>query len=182
MKKIICLWGGPGTGKSTTSAELFALLKKLDYNCELNKEYIKDWVWEKRNIIPGDQVYIFAKHARKERIYMKSNLDFIITDLPLALCAFYSRLYDKYERENGACAAMLKQHYSFCFEHGYEIKHYYLNRLKKYNPEGRYQDEDGAKQLDLQILDFLKEFNIEYESVDCDENCAKVLVTKILGG
>jgi tRNA uridine 5-carbamoylmethylation protein Kti12 len=103
MKRIICLWGGPGTGKTTTAASLFAELKKRGYNAELNREYIKDWVWEKRELIDGDQVYITAKQARKERIYMKQGLDFIITDSPLSLTTFYGNIYDKYEKEHQAC-------------------------------------------------------------------------------
>lgn len=45
-KRIICLYGGPGTGKSTTCAGLFYKLKIEGYNCEMNREYIKEWVWE----------------------------------------------------------------------------------------------------------------------------------------
>src|SRR5271156_5139176 len=89
MKKIVCLWGGPGTGKSTTCAGLFHKLKKLGLNVEMNREYVKDWVWEGREIISGDQVYITAKQARKEVLYMRKEMDIIITDSPLALTTFY---------------------------------------------------------------------------------------------
>lgn len=49
MKKIICLYGGPGAGKTTTSAGLFFKLKSMGHTCELNREYVKDWVWENAN-------------------------------------------------------------------------------------------------------------------------------------
>jgi len=39
MKKIVCLWGGPGTGKSTTCAGLFSKLKQQKFNVEMNREY-----------------------------------------------------------------------------------------------------------------------------------------------
>lgn len=133
MKKIICLWGGPGTGKSTTCSGIFNRLKKLNYNCEMNREYIKDWVWEKREVLPGDQVYITAKQARKEIIYMRQNLDFIITDSPLALTSFYGDIYDKYEKMGGACKAIVKQHHEICKDLGYKIEHFFLIRKKQYN-------------------------------------------------
>jgi nicotinamide riboside kinase len=170
MKRIICLWGGPGTGKSTTAAGVFSGLKKLNYNVELNREYIKDWVWEKRELIDGDQVYITAKQARKERIYMKQGLDFIITDSPLALTTFYGNIYDKYEKEHGACKQIVKQHWSFCRDHGYKVDHFFLTRAMEYQAAGRFQTEEQAKALDIQLKTFLKEYPINYVEVACDEN------------
>lgn len=41
MKKIICLYGGPGCGKSTTMSLVFGLLKQLGKSGEMNPEYIK---------------------------------------------------------------------------------------------------------------------------------------------
>lgn len=181
IKKIICLWGGPGTGKSTTSAGVFNLLKKEGHNVEMNREYVKDWVWEKREIIPGDQTYIFAKQARKERLYMQSGLDFIVSDSPMALSIMYGNKYDKYERENGACRAMLKQHHEFCKDHGYKVDHIFLVRQKKYNPAGRLQTEDEAKEIDNEIKKLLDELGINYVTMNCDEDVESKIVNYTLG-
>ena len=43
---VINLCGGPGTGKSTLSANLFAKLKMAGVDVELAPEYVKDLVWE----------------------------------------------------------------------------------------------------------------------------------------
>src|SRR3990167_3023132 len=99
MKKIICLYGGPGSGKSTMAALLFGKIKQLGFNCELNREYIKEWYWEKRQIQPGDQTYFFAKMSRRERTYILNNLDFIITDSPLIITHFYGLKYDEMEQK-----------------------------------------------------------------------------------
>lgn len=179
-KKIICLWGGPGTGKSTTAAGLFYKLKKLGYNCEMNREYVKDWVWEGRNIKAGDQTYIFAKQSRKERQYMENGLDFIISDSPMALSIMYGRLYDKYEQEHNACSAMLKQHHSFCKDHGYKVEHIFLRRKKKYNPAGRLQTEDEAKAIDDQCLSLLKELKINFVEMDCAEDIEDRIVEYLM--
>lgn len=43
---VINLFGGPGAGKSTFCASVFADLKWRDINCEMALEYAKDRVWE----------------------------------------------------------------------------------------------------------------------------------------
>jgi adenylate kinase family enzyme len=180
MKKVVCLWGGPGTGKSTTCSGIFSLLKKKGFNGEMNREYVKDWVWEGRDILEGDQVYITAKQVRKEKIYIRSGVDFIITDSPAALCSFYGNKTDKYEREHGASKLIVKQHHDFCKDHGYKIEHYFLVRTKEYNPKGRLQDEETAKKYDQEILEFMKDFGINYKTVICDDNVEQVIVDDLL--
>lgn len=180
MRKIVCLWGGPGTGKSTTAAGVFNILKKKDFNCEMNREYIKDWVWEGRTINEGDQVYITAKHLKKEAALIRKGVEFIITDSPAALTSFYGDLYDKYERQFGACKQIVKQHHQLCKDHGYKIDHFFLIRTKAYQPEGRYQDEATARQYDIDIKKFLDDYGIRYEFIKCDEHVEENIVNKLL--
>jgi hypothetical protein len=87
----------------------------------------------------------------------------------MALCIMYGRLYDKYEREFGACKAMLKQHHEFCKDNNYKTEHIFLRRKKQYNPNGRFQTEKEAKDIDGQCLTLLKELKINYVEFDCDE-------------
>lgn len=180
-RRVICFWGGPGTGKTTTSAGVFTKLKKLDFDCEMNREYVKDWVWEKRTIKPGDQTYIFAKQSRRERQYIENKLDYIISDSPMALSILYGRLHDKYEQEHNACLAMLKQHHAFCKDHGYKTEHIFLSRKKKYNPNGRFQTEEEAIEIDFQCLSLLNELNINYKIFDCDDNVEDNVVNYLMG-
>jgi hypothetical protein len=58
---VVNLYGGPGTGKSRTAALLFATMKQRGVNCELATEYAKDVVWEGRESLLSDQIYLFAK-------------------------------------------------------------------------------------------------------------------------
>lgn len=170
-KRIICLYGGPSCGKSTTCAGLFYNLKLAGYECEMNREYIKDWVWEKRTPQPGDQSYMFAKMARKERLYMANNIDFIITDSPLILTHFYGLKYDKFEQMFNTSLSMLKNHHEICKANGYKVDHFYINRAKKYSNTGRYQTEDEAKQYDKEIKDMLALLGIKYVNVSGDKDC-----------
>ena len=45
---VVNLFAGPGSGKSTTCAGVFAKLKLAGVNCEMALEYAKDKVWEER--------------------------------------------------------------------------------------------------------------------------------------
>ncbi len=165
MKKIICLYGGPGSGKSTTAAGLFYRLKSAGVNAEMNREYIKEWVWEDRKIKPGDQTYYFAKMARKERIYMKAGIDVIITDSPLILTHFYGMKFDEFEQKSNTSLTMLKHHHEICKHYGYKVEHFVLHRDKPYNQQGRYQDEETAKSFDIEIKELLNQKNIKFEEI-----------------
>ena len=86
---VINLFGGPGCGKSTTMARLFADLKARGFNVEMVSEFAKDLVYEQRQETMKDELYIFAKqHHRLFRVADK--VDIIITDRPLLLTNIYS--------------------------------------------------------------------------------------------
>lgn len=180
MKKIVCLWGGPGTGKSTTCAGIFHRLKTMGFNTEMNREYIKEWVWEKRKVLPGDQVYVTAKQARREVIYMREGLDFIVSDSPLALATFYGDTYDPFEKFGQASKSIVKQHHEICKHYGYKVEHFFLIRTKNYNPAGRNEDEQTAKEFDVKIREFLDSYPIKYNVVQCDANVEDTIIKHLL--
>lgn len=171
MKRIICLYGGPGSSKSTTCAGLYYKLKLAGYEAEMNREYIKNWVWEGRAPLDGDQSYFFAKMARQERIFMKNGIDFIISDSPLILTHYYGLKNDKYEQMFNTSLSMLQNHHGICKDYGYKIDHFFIRRAKKYSPKGRYENEDLAKQRDQEIKEMLEKFSIKYDEVFGDEGC-----------
>jgi hypothetical protein len=173
MKKIINLWGGPGTGKTTTASELFVALKKLGYNVEMNREYIKDWVWEKRELKEGDQSYLLTKQARKERIYMLEDVDFIISDCPVGMIAAYGMLWDLCEKHIPVCWSLYRQHEDFAIRHGYQNINFFLKRTKTYNPKGRYQTEEVADQVSSDLERFHKAWLKDGQILDCDEKCTE---------
>lgn len=175
MKKIVYLYGGPGTGKSTTAAHLFALAKQNDINAELVREYIKDWVWEGREIKPGDQIYIAAKQSRKERICF-GKLDLIISDSPMYLAKYYE---EKYDDTYSVCHHIIRKHHDVAAEAGYEFVHVFLNRKKKFNPAGRFQDEAQSIEVDRELKEMLDAEGVDYITVDAD-NAAAFNILKCL--
>ena len=89
--KVINLFSGSGTGKSTLAAAIFAELKIRSAHAEYAREYMKKWAWENRTPGKFDQVYIFG-HQAKEEGALYEKVDFIITDSPLLLVPFYEQL------------------------------------------------------------------------------------------
>lgn len=156
MNRVINLFAGPGTGKSTTCAALFAELKYCGHNTELITEYAKDTVWEKRGPkVLEAQEYIFGKqHFRLSRV--ASEVEFVVTDSPILLSCIYLR--DNY-------LPSLKNVVKEAFDK-YDNLNIFLKRNKTYNPKGRMQTEDEAKVIDGRILEMLNNWCIEYTTLD----------------
>jgi hypothetical protein len=147
MKKprVINLYAGPGTGKSTTMHALMAELKYLGNNVEVSPEYAKEATWEMRGTkFFGAQEYIWAKqHFRLYRI--ASDVDISITDCPLLFCTVYG---DECHKRMPSLKNVIAESYN-----NYDNLDIFLNRskAKAYNPKGRNQNEKEAKVLDRKI-------------------------------
>jgi hypothetical protein len=59
-----------------------------------------------------------------------------------------------------------KHHHEFCKKYGYKIEHFVLKRAKDYNPSGRNQTEEEARQFDSEIQTLLDKKNIKYKIVE----------------
>ena len=171
MKKhntlVVNLLGGPGSGKSTTAANVFAHLKWQDINCELVPEYAKDLVWEHRHKTFENQIYMFGK--QHHRIYrVVGQVDVIVTDSPILLTPIYDL-----ERRQTLKNLVLEE---FNKVHNFNI---FLTRKKKYQPKGRNQNEEQAKEKDREIKTFLEENGIPYVQIDGTNESVDVIVKTI---
>ena len=162
---VVNLYGGPGTGKSTSAAATYASLKMDGCNAELATEYAKEIVWEGRHYLLSDQLYIFAKQNRKlERLYNK--VDVIVTDSPLLLCYYYSNNTNILNLINEMLVKARQLHI-------------FLERKKKYNPKGRYQTEEEALEIDSGIYQMLEKLRIPFEEVVALGEVAKPILELI---
>ena len=79
---VINIIGGPGIGKTTISALLFANLKIRGYICEYVQEFAKKLVWLKDYDTLNNQFFV----SREQYTLLKQidgHVDFLITDGPL---------------------------------------------------------------------------------------------------
>lgn len=153
--EIINLYGGPGTGKSTTAAQIFAELKKRGHNVELVTEFAKDLTWHERYKTLTDQLYILGKQHHK--IFMLCDkVKYIVTDSPLFLSAYYNEY---------VCAEPLPESFMELVVDlwaKYDTIDIFLNRSKSYNPKGRNQTEEEAIEIDKSLKDMMKRLDIPY--------------------
>lgn len=156
--KVINLYGGPGTGKSTTAALVFGELKKQGEDVELVTEVAKDIVWENRmGPIERGQPYIFGKQLwRTERL--RNQVDYVVTDSPILLSVVYAKdmgehwgpfvkdMYDKFHNVN----IFLERD----------------NHVHPYNPNGRFQKKvEEAEVIDKIIRETLRVYSESFHVV-----------------
>lgn len=170
--KVVNIFGGPGTGKSTTAAYLFHELKCAGADVELVTEYAKDMVWEKRTNILSDQVYIAAKQNRRMERLVDQGIDVAITDSPLIMGCMY-RPVDYFTFFEPLVAEIFKSYPNSL--------NLYLNRGFEYNPVGRYQTADEAMEIDQQIIILLKLHDIPiHHSINVERPDWKVGLSQIV--
>lgn len=163
---VINLFGGPGCGKSTIAAELFATLKKQGYEVELVTEYAKDKVWEESYKTLENQIYVFSKQLHR-MWRLKDKVQFIITDSPLLL----SIIYDKDKNEDLKNLIITKFN-------SFDNINVVINRSTVYNQNGRYQNEEQANAIDKEIKELLVSRDIPFQSEDIN-NVIEVIMKEI---
>ena len=166
---IINMFGGPSTGKSTTAAGVFYFLKLAGINCEMAREYAKDVVWKDAPTILDDQNYIFAKQNNKLE-YLSDKVDVIITDAPLLLSLIYG------DREPDT----FKDHVLATYNK-YDNVNIMLERVKEFNPAGRLQTEEQAREIDGRCETLLFDTYQPFMRVLAGEDAAKEIAEFIIG-
>lgn len=165
---VVNLFAGAGAGKSTTMADVFRQLKGAGINCEMAPEFIKEAVWEGRDKVPLNQPYILGKqYFRISRLI--NEVDVVITDSPILLSLAYKD-------------ETLKPSFDACVYdlfNSFDNMNYYINRVKPYNPKGRYQDEAGAREKDKDIEQLLIDYKIPYITVDGDTFGAELIFEEV---
>lgn len=145
----INFFGAPSRGKSNLAGWLYSQMRFLHFNAELVQEWIKHWAYNQVKVQYFDQIYVFGKQHHLEYDLLKAGVKNIVTDSPTWLSVFYApvgmkrplaelnRLYDcEYPSLN---FLILK------------------DRDSGYEREGRYQDADGAQDLENKLIDFMPE-------------------------
>lgn len=157
LKKVINLFGGPGSGKSTCAAALFALMKKKGMSVELVSEYAKQMVFEERlNVLKEDQLYVFAKQHRKI-LTLRNTVEYVITDSPFVQGYLYLNDDSIYDRNWFRSLIMDTFHkypnYNVLLVRGGDIP---------YEQMGRYQNEKEAQEVGASVAQFLANHNIQF--------------------
>lgn len=166
---VVNMFGAPGAGKSTGAAYIFSKLKMAGVNAELVTEFAKDKVWEGSKAVFDNQAYIFGKqYFRISRLQGK--VDVVITDSPILLSSFYAHddvLGDEFDK---LCAKVFRS---------YNSMNVFIDRVKPYNPSGRFQNEAESDELARVMQDFLEEHTVTCVHYDGSIEGYDTLVTNI---
>jgi len=166
---VVNIFGGPGSGKSTTAAGVFSLLKLHKIETELITEFAKDLVWEERSHTFKNQHYLFGKqHHRLWRIGDK--VDVMVTDSPIFLSVVYRK-----ELYSDAFRKVVLEEFN-----AYNNINFFLKRTNTYNEVGRNQNKNEAKQIDREIIRDLDKYNIDYFVVNVDVSTTNKITEQIL--
>jgi adenylate kinase family enzyme len=164
---VVNLFGGPGTGKSTLCANIFAKLKISGIDVEMAPEYVKEVVWEESFKKIDNQIYIFGKqHNRIHRLLGKVQV--VITDSPLLnSIVYYNGINEYFDK------LVVQEHNNM------NNLSFYLNRGFDYVQNGRMQTIEKAIQIDEKFKEVLNENKIDYTDVkgpyDIDELVGLIL-------
>lgn len=165
---VVNLFAGAGAGKSSVMADVFARLKWAGIDIEMAPEFAKEVVWENRPHPFKNQVYIFGKqYYRITRLLGK--VDVVITDSPILLSAIYDT-----ETPGNKFEPFVLDLFN-----NLDTMNFFINREKKYNPNGRLQSETEAQLIDKQVKAFLIINKIAYDEVNGNTAGAHTIALRI---
>src|SRR6185312_12994688 len=165
---VVNLYGGPGVGKSTLAATLFAELKKRGYDVELVGDVAREMLRDGIQASELNEVLIAATQYNRLINLEKRGCEIAISDSPIKLgCVYienadtwkYRMLYDQVE---ALLRAMDRQfwHIDFLVEPGCD-----------YDARGRVQTAAKAKELHDKIYNLVQAYAVKC-SPACKEDVA----------
>ena len=161
---VINLIGGPCSGKSTISAELFARLKKMGIHTELVSEYIKERIYEENKTITNHQIAIFGMEH-----YSISNkigkVDCIVHD-----GSFINNIIYKSE-DNPEFDAFIVAEYRKFNNLDFFVKRGNI----EFEDYGRIHNQKQSKELDRIIKKTYNKYDLKYIEVESRDAVDKII-------
>lgn len=168
--KVINLIGGPGIGKSTLSAELYAVMKKKGMDVEMVREVAKKYAINGRKINAFDQLSILGEQI-KEESSLFGKVEYIVTDSPVLLGDFYFRT----NHDQDFMTTPIKEYYRFAENQNVKFINVLMPRNVEYNQNGRFESEVEAKNLDVQLERYLNRYGYEFLRLPTNKEILEML-------
>jgi len=156
---VVNLIAPPGAGKSTGMAKVFYEAKRPGINIEMSTEFAKDKVYEVTEAIWLSQEYIFGKQSFKLK-RIRDKVSVAVTDSPLLHSAFYNNDETLGEDFNKVVLNVFNS---------YDNLTYFINRVKPYNPSGRFQTEEESDAMGPHLKAMMDKYGVKYTCIDGDE-------------
>lgn len=165
--KCINFFAGPGAGKSTLCAAVFAELKFRGINCEMALEWVKDMIWEESTKVIENQFYVFGQQQHRLK-RLNGKVDYIVTDAPILNSLIYDAKGDTdFEK------IIIKVNSEV------ENINFFVNRAESYTEKGRIHSLEEALDLDRRIINMLMEQKQEFTLVPCNKDGVNLILEKL---
>lgn len=172
--KVINMFGGPGSGKTTTAAGLFYFMKLQHRTVELIPEYAKSLLWSNRlEDMQDQQEYIYAKQNHMLH-RLRDKVDYAVVDSPTLL----SYCYTSYSEVPWPARDAFKAFVIASF-HTYDNLNIYIDRPDQYEETGRLQTREQAEELDETVRRSLVMLGIPYIVIKADDKIIENILTII---
>ena len=142
---LVNFFAGPGSGKSTTSAYVFARLKMAGINAELVGEEAKDVVYNRATPMLDNQILLLGQQYQRTKRLEEAGIEVALCDSPFGLNAMYGESRPYYP-ELLALVKKLESLYP-------NTINVFVKRVKQYQQVGRYQNAEEAAALDSKTVE-----------------------------
>lgn len=164
MIRRINFFSGPGGGKSTLAARLFADMKADGLPAEFVTEVVKQWAYLGHKPEGFDQYFITVSQLRSEDIVLRSIPEaIVVTECPILLGACYAMRYE-------VPAWRLIAETAMAFEAAYPSLNILISRADlPYKNEGRFQTGGEAFLMDGIVKAMLEQYKVEFREFRYDD-------------
>lgn len=140
---VVNLFGGPGVGKSTTAAMLFAHYKRRGITTELLREPAKELLYQGRDL-SRNQVLLMALHYQALKDYEAAGTQLVIADTALLLNLVYSQGLPFYAQLERLVLKLTRE---------FKEVDVLIKRAVPYQEHGRNETEAEARAIDEAVRD-----------------------------
>ncbi len=172
MIRRINFFGGPGVGKSTLATRVFTMWSQLGRSVAQVPELVKQLVYARRPPQGWDYTLTFAQQLYAEYTPLNYGVQRIVTDSPLLLQCIYAA-HHKCPVTNALVRICNR------FEEEYPSVNFLIERHFPYQPEGRFQADEGeALEMDRIIEDLMGCHCIPYTRIN--PNVSNMFLERIM--
>lgn len=160
---LINIIAGPSCGKTTICSLLFAKLKIKGFVVEYVQEFAKSLVWTENYDLLNNQYYVTQTQFNLMK-QMIGKVDFIVTDGSL----LHGLYYNRHNKDNISNIEKTETFILNSYNQFNNINIFLERGNFPYEHQGRIQNEDEAKEIDVILKHMLKQSNINFECMKSD--------------
>lgn len=179
--KVLNLFGGPGSGKSTTAFGLAYKMKLRHMKTELVTEYAKELVYAGRlEQMLNQQEYIFTEQNRRLHD-LRGKVDWAICDSPIMLSCVYPKMNQTQKGVDEWPALEDFMRFVFSVFNTYENVNVFINRPNTFQTYGREHSEEQSQEIDNEIRRVLAAYGVGYYYITADgESTVDHIIEKVI--